>query len=520
MGKRRFSRRNFLASGAAGAALTATTSLHSQEPYVGRTEGPVWERPPKQQGNNLNLILLMCDTFRADNLGCYGSEWIECPNLNKFAKDSIIFEDCYPEAMPTVAIRRTLWTGRRAFPFYYFAQLGDAVQAPGWHPLYFEDVTLGETLREAGYLNALVSDIAHLQRPGRNFHRGYDSFEWIRGQEFDSYGTVPHVLPDVSDIMPAEYVERVSTGRRLAQYKANRARWLKESDSLIEITARAATRWLEENHAQRPFFFHFEAFDPHEPWDPPRSFREKYMPNAKGHTWIQPPYANIELPKEAVDKLRANYAGNASCVDFWMGRILATIEKLGLFENSVVVFASDHGTLLGEQGQFVKGPERLRGQVTHIPLLVRIPGKQMAGKRVPGFVQVTDVMPTLLHLLGLKPPSRVTGRNVWPLVTGEEKSQREYLVQAFGWIAAVRSKQWNYSEVWNRHAFKGEYRPQLYDLARDPKELINVAGKFPDVVKQNSARLKEYIASGWDITGGSFGARPAYGRLESYNQSK
>jgi len=320
--------------------------------------------------------------------------------------------------------------------------------------------------------------------------------------------------------MPEEYLGKITSHRFLAQCKANRARWSKEGDSLVEITARKAMRWLEENHAQRPFFLHFETFDPHEPWEPPRSFLEKYLPNPHGYSWIEPPYANIELPKEAVERMRANYAGEASCVDYWMGKILDTIEKLGLFENSVVVCASDQGALLGEQGQFLKGPERIRGQVTHIPLLIRLPGKQMAGKRVPGFVQITDLMPTLLHLLDLKSPSRVTGSNAWPLATGEEKSQKEYVVRAYGWIAAVRSKQWNYSEVWNRHAFRGEYKPQLYNLEKDPKELVNVVDQYPDIAKQHSTWLKEYIASGWDITGGSFGARPAYARLESYTQSK
>jgi arylsulfatase A-like enzyme len=137
--------------------------------------------------------------------------------------------------------------------------------------------------------------------------------------------------------------------------------------------------------------------------------------------------------------MRANYAGEAACVDYWLGKVLETIGELGLFENSIVVFLSDHGAMLGEQEQFLKGPEKLRGQVTHIPLLVRMPGKQFAGKRVSGFVQIPDVMPTLLSLLGLKAPTRVTGQNFWPLVSGETRSLRDRAVQGYGWIAAVRT---------------------------------------------------------------------------------
>src|SRR5208283_2319367 len=113
------------------------------------------------KGNNLNLIVIVCDSFRADNLECFGSKWVECPNLNTFAKDSVIIEDCYPEGLPTITVRRALYTGRRTLPFRYFPQ-HEPVQVPGWHPLFFEDVTLSETLQAAGYTTALVADLLHI----------------------------------------------------------------------------------------------------------------------------------------------------------------------------------------------------------------------------------------------------------------------------------------------------------------------------------------------------------------------
>ena len=504
MAKKNLSRRNFIqrSSAAAAVVLGASPGAASQEMPGGC--GSIWERPPRQTGNNLNLILLVSDTFRRDNLECYGSQWVECPNLNNFAKDAIIFEDFYPEGMPTIPIRRTLWTGRRILPFHYYRQ-PEPVQLPGWHSLYNEDVTLSETLLEAGYIPALIADLPHLQRPGRNFHRGYRVYEWIRGQETDYYGTSPHRLLDVNDIVPPDYLAQVQDLHEfLSQYKANRLRWQKEAESLAELVARAAIAWLRENSGQRPFFLHLEAFDPHEPWDPPPHFLQKYLPDARGYTWIEPPYQDLQLAEEVKRRMRANYAGEASCVDFWLGKVLETIGELGLFENSIVVFLSDHGALLGEQGQFLKGPEKLRGQVTHIPLLIRMPGKQHAGKRVSGFIQVTDLMPTLLARLGLKAPSRVTGQDFWPLVTGETASVRDYAVQAYGWIAALRTREWNYSEIWKPEAYRETYRPQLYDLAKDPEELHSVAEKYPDVTRQLSPRLRDYLRSGEGITRGSF----------------
>ena len=202
--------------------------------------------------------------------------------------------------------------------------------------------------------------------------------------------------------------------------------------------------------------------------------------------------------------MRANYAGEASCVDFWLGKVLETIGELGLFEDSIVVFLSDHGALLGEQEQFLKGPQKLRGQVTHLPLLIRLPGKQHAGKRVSGFIQVTDLMPTLLARLGLKSPSRVTGQDFWPLVTGETRGVRDFAVQAYGWIAAIRTREWNYSEIWKPEAYREAYLPQLYDLSKDPEELHSVAEKYPDVMRQLSAHLRDYLRSGEGITRGTF----------------
>ncbi|MBZ5516961.1 MAG: sulfatase-like hydrolase/transferase [Acidobacteriia bacterium] len=506
MKKNRLSRRGFLrsASAASVAGLTVDAIGASGKAATTAECGSVWERPPRQTGNNLNLILLVADTFRRDNLACYGSRWIECPNLNAFARDSVIFEDFYPEGMPTVPIRRTLWTGRRIFPLHYYRQ-PEPVQLPGWHNLYNEDVTLAEALLEAGYIPALVSDIPHLQRPERNFHRGYRMYEWIRGQETDYYGTSPHGLLDVSDIVPSNYLAQIDDLHEfLSQYKANRERWQKGGVSLVELVARATIRWLWENHAQRPFLLHMEAFDPHEPWDPPRRFLEKYLPEASGHTWIEPPYANVGVPEEGTRRMRGNYAGEATCVDFWFGKVLETIGELGLFENSIVVFLSDHGALLGEQEQFLKGPEKLRGQVTHIPLLVRMPGKQFAGKRVAGFVQIPDVLPTLLSLLGLKAPARVTGQNFWPLVTGQTRSLRDHAVMGYGWIAAVRMDEWNYSQIWNPQGYEGEYKPQLYNLSKDAEELHNVADRYPDVTRRLAEKIRDYAESGKELTRGSF----------------
>jgi arylsulfatase A-like enzyme len=165
---------------------------------------------------------------------------------------------------------------------------------------------------------------------------------------------------------------------------------------------------------------------------------------------------------------------------------------------------ADHGAMLNEQGQWVKGPERLRKQVTHIPLLMRVPGNPYAAKRVPGFVQVPDVAPTIYGRLNLKSPSRVTGQDLWPYVTGERTNPRDHVVTAYGYIAAVRTPEWNYSAIWNREKYVGEYKPQLYNRKKDPDELKTVADDHSATVRELHTKLEQYIASGWGITSGSF----------------
>ncbi len=277
----------------------------------------------------------------------------------------MLFEDAYPEGMPTIPIRRTLYTGRRIVPTYYYHQ-HEPVQIAGWHHLYNEDVTLAEILHEASYLTALVADVPHLQRPGRNFHRGFHYYEWIRGQEIDYYAQAPRQKPDFGDLYPADYLQHNELSRQvgkepregfgdfLNQYTANRRRWLKHGNSIVQQTATNAVSWLDENHDQGPFFLHVEAFDPHEPWDPPQEFLEKYLNEPTAHSWPEPPYGDVKVPEEGVKRLRANYAGEASNVDYWYGKVLDKIGQLGLFDKSIVVFMSDHGTLLNEQGQWVK----------------------------------------------------------------------------------------------------------------------------------------------------------------------
>ena len=456
--------------------------------------GGNWERPPNQRGkgNRWNLILVVADTFRADNLTAYGGNGlVRCPRLDRFAEEGVVFEECYAEALPTIPVRRVLLTGRRATPLHAFP--AQSPSSLGWHRLFHEDQTLAETLHEAGYQTALIADNPHYLAAGMNFHRGYRYFEWIRREPW-----------------------------RDLEWRRSR-RHLAKDGPAVERTARQAIRWLRERAGDAPFFLHLETFDPHEPWLPSRRFRDEYLPQASGSNWWRLAMPTHDVPAPDVNRLRANYAAEAMEVDHWLGEVLATVGEAGLLDRTVVAFFSDHGTLLGEQGQWLKGERLLRRQVTHTPLVVRLPGRERAGTRAAGLLHHPDVLPTLLHLLELEPPPRATGRNLWNLVRGEG-SPHEGLVQCYNAIASIRTRDWQFSKsldrlehhlghfedlgyvtrIAERSGLGTPYAPQLYRRADDPDELTDVASQNPAVVAELGDMIDRYLLAGEQVSLGHF----------------
>jgi arylsulfatase A-like enzyme len=120
-------------------------------------------------------------------------------------------------------------------------------------------------------------------------------------------------------------------------------------------------------------------------------------------------------------------------------KILPTLKYKMPHGRAICARATHETADLNEQGQWCKGPEKIRRQVTHVPLLVRVPGAPDNGHRVAGIARHADVFPILLGRLGLKPGPRVTGQDLWPYVTGEKTSPREYIVSAYGGVASVRN---------------------------------------------------------------------------------
>ncbi len=453
----------------------------------------------------MNVLLICTDTFRADYLGCYGNEWIETPYLDRLASEGIVFEDAYAEALPTLPARRVLATGRRCFPFGTYPQPDDIVQLPGWHPLYAEDVTLSEALREQGFTNAFVTDVYHMMKPGKNFHRGFHSWQWVRGEEADPYTTGPKTGIDFEHWLMGPMLEK-AYDHWVGQYLMSTRGWKSETDTFVAQVMRTGAEWLSMNAENTPFFLYVDCFDPHEPWHAPKEYADKYCPNYEGRELICPPGTVDAITPAEFQRVKALYAGECSLVDRWVGYLLERLDTLGLADETIVVFTSDHGTMMGEQGQVHKGQDRLRIQCTRVPLIVRLPDRAYAGKRVQGFVQHQDIMPTLMNLLDKPVPERCNGADLWPMVTDGASAPRDYVVSAFGSYASVRTAEWNFQTAWcgSKQPSQQPRKPELYDRNADPEELANVIADHTDVADELHAKLKAYIESGLPETQGAF----------------
>lgn len=456
----------------------------------------------------MNLVLICTDTFRWDYLGCYGNDWIQTPNLDALAAESALYENAFAEGLPTLPARRVIVTGRRIIPMQYHHQQSDKVNLPGWHPLYYEDVTLAEHLRERDYATCMITDVYHMMKPGKNFHRGMEYWYWVRGVEDDRYNwrdleRVSEVWPKVSSWTGGPMDPR----HWLVQHINGRVQWRDERDSFSGRVMTKAMDWIDGFRGDNPFFMWIDMFDPHEPWDAPEEYGRLYDPDFDPYLAAFPPSTRADMSEEQFRTVKAGYAGECTLVDAWVGRFIDRLAAKDLLDDTIIVFTSDHGGMMGEQGEIHKSANRLRNQVTQVPLLIRHPGGEAAGARVKGFVQHQDIMPTVLAMMGEDAPDRCNGENVWPLAVEGRDSEVEQIITCFGWHASVRNRRWNYVAPWAPIPAGGPHsaRIELYDLLNDPEELTNVIEDHPEVAGEMQRWLEEYIGEHRGESGGDLG---------------
>jgi len=490
------SRRRFLGiTGATGLGLAAASGQNQRRKAAARSISP------SEKHENMNILVIIADSMRADHVGCYGSK-IKTPNLDRFAAESALFEEAYAENLPTMPSRTAMWTGR-----FLFTQRG-------WQPMAMNDYLMAEIFWDRGMTSAFITDVYHMHKPIYNCGRGFDTTVFIRGQEYDPWIVDKTIKVDISRYHRLPGNEKDEMWRsRFEQYLRNVSGFKSEEDYFAPRVVKEAIRWLEyvTKKQKDNLFLWVDCFDPHEPWDPPSPYREMYDPGYKGLEMIDPVPGPVEgyMSEAELKHTRALYAGEVTFVDKWIGILLDRIRELGLWENSLIVFTSDHGEPLGEHGYVRKAFPRNYEELAHVPLMVRHPKGTGAGKRFQAFVQPPDLLPTILDLKGIPKEGlrldyrapvkltfpqdvvvqsenvRLTGQTFLPILEGRAEAIRDFAITAHHnaqW--SIRTKEWAYLYHLNKKTPN-----ELYDRAKDRAETKNVLAEYKETADALEKKL-------------------------------
>lgn len=460
--------------------------------------------------NDKNVILIVSDTFRRDHLGYSGNAQMRTPHLDRFAEQATVFDYAFPSSFPTVPARADLMTGRHTFTYL------------GWSPLPRDEVTLAQLMSDAGYHTFGVTDVPFLLRHGYGYDRGFSDFHWVRGQ------------------LMGPTRDNVTT------------KWRNESDRFAPTTMRIAGEWLEQHYDDK-FFLYVDTWDPHEPWQPPKHYIDLYDKKFRDETAAYPTYWNWKeagYTQRDIDIAHTLYCAEITMVDRAIGGLLERVESLGLMDNTIICFVSDHGFYFGEHGLWGKGRYKseqgnylgpvqdksnpkitlkyrlddsneivsdLRGEwyrgplyeeITRVPFMVHVP--DLERKRSDALVCLPDIVPTILDLAGIDIPERVQAKSLAGLLAGEQDAVRDFVVSSWPMYApgqrirVVDDEERNMRENqpstirnanWSMlYSIAGE-PVELYNMIDDPGQKHNVFADHIDVAEHLHQQLLDYLTS-------------------------
>jgi arylsulfatase A-like enzyme len=473
----------FSGAGAAGAAALAAAGCDLSDSDSQATVQRVVER----EGEPLNVLLIVTDSTRRDFVSAYdGDDLAHTPNLDALAKEGIRFDRAVPEAMPTVAVRRALLTGTRSFPFRDWKVAPKLPQFPGWSPIPPYKAIFTEYLDAAGIETAYVTDNPFLVGP--RFERFRGTLDTVKPIYDQAEYRVWNIGVDKSKVASRAQIENYllpalqgteAEARIKENVGFNRGR---PGDQLSGArTLKAGMEVLRQLKDKQPFFLGVDAFDPHEAWNVPTAFKLRF-PHREGVEPILPfktPNSKVEsldVTDEQIDQVRELYAGELTYIDAWIGRLLNLLDDLGLAENTVVYYLSDHGILLGEHGRLGKDGSMLGKEIHSVPYMIRHPAGKRAGDTSDYFVSTHDVAPTILSFQGLTVPGKMDGEDLTVMFDDAEPPTRDYWTTAYSANVAAGDGRWLLIAD-----NQGKER-LLFDTEDDPDEENDVADAHPDVV--------------------------------------
>ncbi len=429
-----------------------------------------------------NVILICVDQWRGDALGAAGHPVVQTPYLDQLADEGVRFEHAYAATPTCIPARATLYTGmsqertgrvgyRDGEAWDYPVTIASEFTRHGYQTQAIGKLHVYPERSQIGFQNVILHDgyLHYARRNNREIGMVDDYIPWLR----ERFG------PD------ADYFDH---GVNCNSYVARP--WDKpEHLHPTNFVVTQAVDFLRRRDPRKPFFLMLSFHRPHPPYDPPTWAFEQYvdapMPPPHVGDWhsIFAPYAqpgrsdanyDPQVPERLLQRARAGYYGHMTHIDHQLNRFFEILNEYGQRDNSVIMFVSDHGEMMGDHGMFRKAYP-YEGSAG-IPMLLKAPrdlGVQPGSVRSE-VAELRDVMPTLLECAGLPIPDSVDGRSLLALARGEQTEWREHIHgehtifgQSMHWMTNGHEK-----FVW----MSGNGHEQLFDLDDDPHELRDLAG--------------------------------------------
>lgn len=448
-----------------------------------------------------NVVLIMSDQHRRDAAGCYGHPMLQTPNLDRLAREGTRFTQAYAASPICGPCRSAVITGRQVHRCGALSH--KLIREPMHYP------TLGDVFRQAGYATAAFGkvhaagenddrDLGFDERALRIYTPTANDYQHTIG--LDKFWQYCSYLP--------QYKPSEGAQSRNNYNPANEPIALEEELILDHMVAQRSNEFMSRKAADDQPFCLWVGFEkPHTEWYAPARFHAMYNPDDialpddiwESHDHLPDTIrANPRFPKVTRDaytdhQLRccvAAYYANVTYMDEQLGKVLDHIDALGIADNTLVIYASDHGENLFNHRLVHK--HCFYETAVGVPLLVRAPGRVAADAVSDELVSLIDLLPTATDCCGIDAPQGVDGGSLLPLCDASampgERQRREVFSEFYEWGVAermIRTDRWKY-------VYSHGHTPQLYDLASDPGEHVNLALEptYAQTCRELEARLK------------------------------
>ena len=391
--------------------------------------------------DKLNILWICTDSQRWDTLGCYGNKFVNTPNIDKLASEGVLFENAFVQNPLCTPSRGSFLTGR------YPVTNGLTKNGQNINP---DEKLITKALADNGYTCGLSGKLHINACDNRIKNYGLDWWKEVGKVDFDmrepriddgysvfNWGHAPTGNPhsDYTKWAKERGIDKFRLDDR------SDCKWVKKGlpKELHQTTwcAEKASEFINDNN-KNPWLFSVNCFDPHYPFDPPEELLKPYLDKldkiplpdfVKGEMDNKPEsqqrqvnskgYNTAEMTNKDHKMIRAAYWAMCDLIDIQVGKIIQTLEETEQRENTVIIFTSDHGELLGDHSCYIKGPLLYDASI-HVPLIISCPGIIEQNKRSKALVEAGDLASTILDACKEKHIPGMQAKSLWNLLRGKE----------------------------------------------------------------------------------------------------